>query len=213
MDLADWQRRLSLVGASIKRFGGEASDFLVGQPASEAALAEVERELGRPLPAGLRARFRDDAELVHFEWSLRDSFEPLPEELVGLTMGRWHWALGDIVECEGLRAAHARTHTGEHWQHSLAFAYLQNGDFLAVDTRGAAGRVILLSDSDSTVDGAVLGRDMEDFLGRWTVLGCPGAEVDDLAPFLRATRALEPNGPAGKLWRAWLHLPSLASAA
>ena len=89
------------------------------------------------------------------------------------------------------------------WHNKLGFLEVGNGDMLALDLAPtSSGRVLYLSHDDGEGHGYSLGHDFADFVGRWSELGCPGAEDWQWLPFTQDKNGpLEPNGPRAAEWR------------
>ncbi len=202
--IARWEQALQ----ACRRLGGDARELRICQPASEQAVAAVERELKLPLPSSFRQVLIGFAAEVEFRWFLPDKMA-LPEALRGIFSGECSWSLSHLVELEQSRRGwmenrfpNPEDEYDRVWRNKLAFHSVSNGDLLALDLSLASAPVIYLSHDDGLCHGYKLGADFTDFIDRWTRLGCPGAEGWQMEPFTKSPASLlDPDGENGRLWR------------
>jgi hypothetical protein len=203
--LRQWRTQLD----AIERLGGEIDELVLDEPATEAEVARVEGELGVTLPPVMRNSFLTFARGISVGWSLPDGFQ-LPEPVEQAIGGEITYSLDDIVDSELQRrdwaddviASWEMPEESVTWENKIAFLTLGNGDFLAVDvsTSGREPVVYLSHDGDEYVHCYVLGSDFDDFLTRWTGVGCPSP--DNIEPFTHDfTKPLDPDCENAVLWR------------
>ena len=205
--LRQWQAQSEAIG----RLGGETDQLIVEDPADEAEVARTEQELGLTLPPVMRNSFLTFARGISVGWSLPDGFQ-LPEAVQRAAWGEIEYSLDDVVESELQRrdwasdviASWEMPEITATWENKIAFFTMGNGDFLAVDV-SAAGRepvVYLSHDGDEYSHCYALGGDFDDFLTRWTGVGCPGPECWIMEPFTHDfAKQLDPDCKNAVLWR------------
>jgi cell wall assembly regulator SMI1 len=178
LDGATWMKHWSAAVKAATRLGGEATGPTVSPPASSAAIASVESELGFPLPVSLREVIARFSGAVTFRWHL----PPKPERPAPFS-GQCEWNLDDLPHLEAIRqewfeAVFRDPDADPHdavWQNKLPFMHIANGDLLAIDrAAGPDGPVVYLSHDGDDLNGARLGGNFIDFLDRWTPLDAPG---------------------------------------
>lgn len=200
-----WQAQLD----AIKHLGGETDELIVDEPATEAEVARVEGELGVTLPPVMRNSFLTFARGISVGWQLPANFQ-LPEAVEEATGGEITYSLDGIVDSELQRrdwagdviASWEMPEESATWENKIAFLTLATGDFLAVDvaTPGREAIVYLSHDGNEYVHCYVLGSDFEDFLTRWTGVGCPSP--DNIDPFTHGfTKPLDPDCGNAVSWR------------
>jgi hypothetical protein len=196
-----------------KRLGGEVSDLVIVQPATEHEVALVEAQIGMRLPDSFREVLLQFSSRVEFWWSLPDHIEPPPVD--GIFWGGCWWDLAALPDVEQLRRDWARDVFPDTedpydrvWHDKLTFLVVANGDHLAIDLSDRdAEPVVYLSHEEGETHGYLLGNDFADFVDRWSLLGCPGPEEWKLAPFLPSpTTGLDPYSEEAVQWRQWLGL-------
>ena len=210
--LGRWQAQLD----AIKGLGGKTDELIVDEPASEAEVARVEEELGLTLPPMMRNSFLKFARSVSVGWQLPDGFS-LPEPVEEVTWGEIEYSLGGVVEAERLRcdwaddviASWEIPESTALWENKIGFLAMECGDFLAVDIAkpGREPVVYLSHGGDEDMDDYALGVDFNDFLTRWTGVGCPATDSRTIAPFTHDfTKPLDPDCENAVLWRKALGL-------
>ncbi len=104
---------------------------------------------------------------------------------------------------EYLQSIEAEPHVMATWEKKLPFHRIANGDRLAIDlsTPGLESVVYIVHDPYDT-PGSKLGVDFQDFLARWSALGCPGPERWLWEAFCEGQDSImDPNGTNAALWR------------
>lgn len=211
MQWDSWQSMWEAATAACTKMGGEVRPPEIEPPATEAEVAEVERALGRPLPAAFRTVLTTFSRKVSFYWYLPDEAR-LPEHLEGIFSGGCEWDLTRLAFYEEQRRSWASScfpkpdePYDQVWYNKLPFYPVPNGDFLAVDL-AAADRfpVVYLSHDGGEGHGYELGADFVDFVDRWSRIGCPGAEDWQWLPFTSDARSLiDPDCANARQWREW----------
>jgi hypothetical protein len=93
------------------------------------------------------------------------------------------------------------------WHDKLVFLEVDNGDAIALDLKFSGAPVVYLSHDGSHMHGYRLGDSFVDFMERWSLLGCPGADDWQMEPFISSqTSGLEPYGEKAKQWCEWFGL-------
>ncbi len=205
-----WQATLD----AVQRLGGKASRLSVEPPATESAVASAESSLGHPLPASLKAFFLTGSRRVRFTWSLPDSF-PLPDGFIPGVFGAAHLSLAALADAE-----HRRREIVDYLQSidysperraafsgKLAFCLMANSDLLAIDL-SAPGQepVVYVEHQDDEMQGYRIAEDFQDFLTRWSALGCPGPEWWQWLHFVGEDGRLDPECANARLWKRALGL-------
>jgi hypothetical protein len=217
--LARWKEFLD----ATDRLGGYVETPLeVDSPATEAEVAEVEEQLGFELPSSFRQTLLGFSKRVHFRWDLyeeRQPYKTLPEVVRGLGIGECSWDISKIVGLQdwykdmatvfavpedGIYAQDYQAQYFPTWQNKFAIIQMDNGDYIAIDPIAEGQPVIYLSCMENEYTGYRLGDDFIDFMDKWSLLGCPGSEIDAHLPFISSpTSGLEPFSENAKLWRDW----------
>jgi hypothetical protein len=212
--LERWAARMDAAIGAVVALGrldstaGLRDRVVVGPPATDDELLAVEVAIGLTIPPGLRRLF---AMARSFEAGWHLDADP-PEPFDQIFAGDASWDLDGVAGLiEAYRGWVAKVFPDPLdpydlvWHDKFPFLHVMNGDIVAID---AQGRVVYLSHDDGEGHGALLGRDVEDFLDRWTLLGCPGPEDWQWLPFTHgAESVLEPDGEAGRAWRRWFGIP------
>jgi hypothetical protein len=183
---------------------------IVGPPATEHELKLVEAEINMPIPAGLRGLLAATRSVDAY-WNLPDGVA-MPKGFEDISHGECSWSVGSLAEIHrGYRGWVERVFANvddpydEVWHAKFPFLRVGNGDIVAI---GQDGRVVYLSHDDGEGHGFLLGADVEDFLDRWTAIGCPGPEDACWLPFVEGWESyINPNGDAATQWRRWFGLP------
>lgn len=216
----DWDRivqQWQAVLDAVARLGGEASELVIEAPASEREVTAMERQLDVTLPSSLREALLNFSKKVQFSWYLPEDF-PRPEALEEIAFGGFELSLGRIVEIElrrrevvnQMRAHDAGPEVIASWDKRFAFLDISIGDCLAIEqSRSADEAVIYLSHDDPEVQDQLLGRNFQDFLARWSSLGCPGPEWWGWDAFVGGKHScIDPNCANAKRWKRTLGLDS-----
>lgn len=198
-----------------RRLGGESSELIVEGPATKREVEALEAELEVALPAPLRNVLLNHSKRVHFYWVLPEKMT-LPKPFNDLRVGGCHWSLRSVADAELLRryvVTQVLPTRGDPvlergWDGVFAFQQTDCGDLLAIDLRDPtrAPVVILSHDEDKILEGE-LADDYQDFLRRWSAIGCPPTEWWLLKPFMASNKGpLDPDGHNARLWRKALAL-------
>ncbi|MCC2669378.1 MAG: hypothetical protein K0Q72_1849 [Armatimonadetes bacterium] len=199
--------------AACQRLGGDARELRIAPPATEAEVETVESELGQRLPASFRRVLTDFSAEVEFRWFLPEEL-PRPPAFGDNFCGECRWSLSQLTNVDGGRRewidscfADPEDAYNRVWHHKLGFLQVDNGDVLALDVLATSAPVVYLSHDGGEGHGYQLGADFEDFIDRWSLLGCPGAEDWQMLPFITGpTSFLDPHGANAVLWREFLQL-------
>ncbi len=204
-----WQSVLDAVA----RHGGETSELVIEAPASEEEVAALERELGSTLPASLRETLLSFSKHVEFSWHLPDFAGP--EALKYTNFGGFKLSLDHITKAEldrretieSMRYYGVDPEFIAGWEDKFAFLGMATGDCLAIDHSDTGdGAVLHLSHDDPDVQGWLLGKSFQDFLTRWSPLGCPG-DLWGWYPFVSGKDScIEPTCANAELWKRYLGL-------
>ena len=204
-----WQKTLS----ACNTIGGEARDLKIEQPATEDEVLSVESKLGLRLPETFRKVLIEFSSSVEFNWFLPEI--ELPNEFRQIFCGECSWNLNELIELEDNRKGWMEScfpnpddEYDAVWHNKLAFLHVSNGDLIALDLdKMPEAPVIYLSHDDGEGHGYILGSNFTDFIDRWSLLGCVGAEDWQMLPFISSsTSGLEPNGENAQKWREWFGL-------
>jgi cell wall assembly regulator SMI1 len=191
---------------------------IVGPPADNGAIAEIEKRLGAPLPESLRQVIAQYSSSVDIAWQLREGDKaPLPPEFRGIFAGEIRW---DLAELPDLIAEHAEWVStcfndpddsyNAVWHNKFPIMHVGTGDMIGIETgRSHTGAVVFLSHDDGEGHGYILGTNFEDYIDRLSRIGGVGAEDWQWVRFTSSkTSGLEPDWPLSKRWRTWFGLTS-----
>jgi len=206
----DWISRWNGSRSACELKGGEASALSISGPAFEPEIRSVESALELSLPVDFRRVLLEFSSAVEFSWFLPDDLAR-PEEFREMFSGGCSWNLGRLVEIEEGRRrwvrecfSNAEDSYDLVWHSKLAFLEVGNGDLLALDVNSAEASVVYLSHDDGEGHGYRLADNFIDFIERWSLLGCPGAEDWQLLPFINSPMSgLQPYGENAVKWRDW----------
>jgi hypothetical protein len=182
-------------GAAIRKLGGEVSPIQAGAPATEAEVADVETRLGRNIPIELRSILIEHARSFSFRWE-HSHADALPHPWKHASEGRCLWSLdllallnADLARWKESVYADAADRYGKHWHHAFAVCAtgrsdgtssssdFSGGDFFAIRESVAGEQsVVFLSHDGAAVNGWALANGFDDFLMRWSAIGCVGGE-------------------------------------
>lgn len=210
----DWPRYWEAGLAACSALGGDSQKLKIAPPASESSVVAVEAGLGQRLPESLRRVFLQFSSAVEYRWSLPDAIEPPApfEEIFGCYCA---WDLNKLVLLEQERNGwisscfpNINDDYDAVWHNKLAFTEVGNGDLLALDlSHSDTAPVIYLSHDDGEGHGYKLADNFEDFINRWSLLGCPGPDDILLWPFVISPESgLQPHGENAQRWREWFGL-------
>lgn len=202
---------------ALRKFGVDVDGPEVLEPATLAEIDEVEAQLGLQIPVALRGVFAGVTAGVRWRWQTIGGVD-FNAPFDGIFSGGLEWSLSELVE----------QHRGYQewvdecfsdpddaydaiWLNKLGFAYVPNGDCIAVDlTPQRAGDVVYLSHDDGEGHGFVLAHSLDDLLDRWVPLACPGPEDWQWLPFVPYD--FGPIDPASENGLAWRQLLGLSAA-
>jgi SMI1 / KNR4 family (SUKH-1) len=210
----DLQSRLRFILDSLSRQGFDTRPLVFRQPASEAELVEVERQLQIELPSSLRGVLAFVSAHVEFRW-FAPKDKRFPEPFHQNFSGDIHWSLPLLVQYaldkqQWIETVFKNPHHpyDRVWHDKLAFHEVGNGDYLAIDLDPSSqGRVVYLSHDDGQGHGHVLAASFAQLLEGWAPLGCPGAEDWQWMPFTdNLTGPINPTGTNARQWRELLQL-------
>ena len=181
MPYQTWIDRWNLaIRAAVAR-GATSTRLEIAPPASEGQVVAIESTIGIRLPHEFRATLLNFSRRVSFFWFLRDGDSP-PGPLRGIFCGGCNWDIDRIVEdLNRVRWFSVNACTEDipqHtiWHYKLPFHSIVRGDYIAIDTESADnGRVVYLCHDAMDEPIQWLGSGFEDFMNRWTALGC----IDD----------------------------------
>jgi hypothetical protein len=193
---------------AVSRIGGRADPLRVEPPAILDDVLALEQRLGMSLPAALRDVLLTFSRGMDFCWFLPDDYQ-VSEELRQIFSGRCNWSMESLERChEGIQGWIREVFPDQNneydavWHGKFAFQEVGNGDYLAIDVGAdAPGSVVYLSHDDGRGHGRHLGADFQDFLLRWSRLGCVGAEDWQWLPFTPAGGYLDPSCDLAKSFR------------
>lgn len=198
---------------AVSRLGGRADPLVVEPPATLADVEALEEQLGTSLPAALRDVLLTFSRKVDFRWFLPEDFL-LSDEFREIFRGDCHWSiewLEDFNQEKNKWINEVFPNPSDPydavWHNSLGFHAVGNGDYLAINMRADEPQsVVYLSHDDGEGHGHKLGADFQDFLLRWSRLGCVGAEDWQWLPFESPGGYLDPDSDAAKSFRSLLGL-------
>lgn len=205
-----WEAGLSACSA----LGGHVGELKIAPPATESSVRELESRLGQRLPESLRRVLLQFSSAIEYRWYLPEAVIP-PAPFSEIFGGTCLWDLNMLVSLEEERknwvAACFPNISNSYdavWHNKLAFTEVGNGDLLALDlSSSSAMPVIYLSHDDGEGHGYKLADDFDDFINRWSLLGCPGPEDWQMWPFISSPDSgLEPHNESAQQWRKWFGL-------
>ena len=182
--------------------------------------------LGRKIPSALRSILVSHARSFSFQWE-RDHFHMLPHPWKHACEGRCLWSLDLLpllnADLEAWREnvfPDAADRYQQHWHGvfaacatglsdgSSASTDFDGGDFFAIKEHATDGQpvVFLSHDGFTPLNGRRLADDFDDFLLRWSAIGCVGgASGWGLEYFITDSRGgLDPAGEAAAKFRGFL---------
>jgi len=197
LDFAGWVARAQEFVDRIEGLPGvEVGSRAVEPPVAPEQLGRIEAAIGRPIPGALRQFLTGGASRVDCAYG----YKPIDAELEELrSLLPYETRLyGGARLCAAAELPNHVRSTAEWaretwvaddpeqralWEAGLPFAALDNGDFLALDTRGGSPdpEVIYLCHDDAS---SVVAPTFTEFLARWEKLCYIGPEHWLLDPFL-----------------------------
>ncbi len=213
-----WQAKLATEQWTGKNMRPVTVD--IAPPATLADIATVEARLGMPLPASLVRVLTLFSARVSVVWQLPDDANP-PEPYDEIFSGECNW---DIAALPALYTEDYQSWLDNCfsnpddpydavWHNKFPIMHVPNGDMIAIDLAVPGQPVVYLSHDDGEGHGYRLGNDFEDFIDRFSLLGCPGAEDWQWICFTDGSESgLQAYGAVADGWRAWfgLELPAFA---
>jgi len=180
-------------GEVVRRLGGSSPPIRIGPPATENDVADIELSLARTIPNSLRNVLINHAGCFSFEWT-RAHFQTLPHPWKHAQEGRCLWSLellpalnADVKEWRRSVYSDPADHYAKHWHGVFAVCAtglsdgtststdFSGGDFFAIkDNVHGSEPVLFLSHDGAFVNGQRLADSFEDFLLRWSSIGCVG---------------------------------------
>jgi hypothetical protein len=193
---------------AVSRIGGRADPLRVESPATLGEVLALEQRIGVSLPTALRDVLLTFSRRVDFCWYLPDNYR-ISDELRQIFCGGCNWSIDSLAQCdEGKQDWITEVYPDRDneydavWHEKLAFQAVGNGDYLAIDVGvKAPDSVVYLSHDDGEGHGRRVGANFQDFLLRWSRLGCVGAEDWQWLPFAPAGGYLDPNCDLAKSFR------------
>jgi cell wall assembly regulator SMI1 len=211
----NWITRWEKTIEAIKLIGGDSNGILVGKPATEQQVINIEEKLGYRLPESFRDVLLNFAGSVDFGWELNDCVD-LPEEFREIFAGECIWDVNNLIDIEESREDWVREcfpnpddEYDRVWHNKLAFMSVGNGDEIAIDLEKYPDYtpVVYLSHDGGEGHGYILGQDFKDFIDRWTLIGCPGSEDWQMLPFIDTpTSGINPNCENALEWKRLIGL-------
>ena len=190
-DISTWDVKFARLEAVYRTFSDEAG-LARSAPASEKAVAELERSLGVGLPPSLRQVLLEYSGELSFAGELPKTLE-LPQELRELFSVCIELSLDGILNAEESRQGWVKEvfpnpddSYDKVWHNKLGFMEVGNGDVLAFDLDDSADdkRVVYLSHDDGDGHGRVLGKNFGEFMENLIAVGGCGMEDWQILPFL-----------------------------
>jgi SMI1/KNR4 family protein SUKH-1 len=180
-------------GEAVRRLGGSSPAIRIGPPATEKDVADIELRLARTIPSSLRNVLINHARSFSFEWT-RPHFHTLPHPWKHAQEGRCLWSLellpalnADVKEWRRSVYSDPADRYAKHWHGVFAVCAaglsdgtssstdFSGGDYFAIkDNVHGSEPVVFLSHDGSFVNGQRLADSFEDFLLRWSSIGCIG---------------------------------------
>lgn len=206
-----WEKTLNV----IEKIGGEKTDIKVLKPAKIEEIEKVESQIGTSLPESFREVLLNFSSGVDFSWYLNDALE-LPEELEEIFSGECFWSLDNLVSIEKDRKTWIKecfsdpeNEYDQVWYNKLGFMSVKNGDMIAFDLEKYPEYtpVVYLSHDGGDGHGCILGEDFQDFISKWTEIGCPGSEDWQMIPFMTSPfSGIDPDSGNAVMWKKIINL-------
>jgi len=212
----NWKQRWENALLACSNLGGRADELIIADPAMISDVEKVEAEIHLQLPESFRRVITGFSSSVQMIWFLPSEIK-LPKPLNEIFSGNCEWDLSALPELETERKGwiescfpNPKNSYDKIWHNKLAFLAVGNGDMLALDLSQRPSPVVYLSHDDGRGHGYVLGRDFEDFIEKWSQLGCPGAEDWQMIPFTHdGVSGLDPDCENAHAWRKLFGFSSL----
>jgi hypothetical protein len=212
----NWKQRWENALLACSNLGGRADELVIANPATISDVEKIEAEIQLKLPESFRRVITGYSSSVHMYWRLPTEIE-LPKPFEGIFCGICEWDLSMLPELEARRKGWIEScfpnsdHSYDRvWHNKLAFHGVDNGDMLALDLSKNPSPVVYLSHDDEEMHGYILGMDFEDFIDKWSQLGCPGTEDWQMIPFIHdSVSGLDPDCQNANAWRKLFGFSSL----
>ncbi|TWU09521.1 hypothetical protein CA54_47630 [Symmachiella macrocystis] len=204
----DWETARDLLVAK----GGRVVHFEVAPPATAKEVLEVEKTIGKPLPASFKRVVTQFSKEVNIHVRSVDK-SIIPQTLRTLFFrGEMFliWSLEEVVYLEQERQTMLERSEGERlldpWRHVCILQTCANGDDLVFDESSCCPEAIrFLSIKHAKGNGYLLAENFEDLIHRMTLLALPGYDDNCWLPFAKdSTSMLDPHCENARIWREWL---------
>jgi hypothetical protein len=220
LDYAAWLARAQDFTSGLTRLPGNVTaDVEIAPPLSGAAREELESSLSFPLPLSLRLFLVQGSGDCYCRYVWEPPPEMISQHKEILPYGRdifgglRYWNSDAILSgwqhCQQLAAeavAASEPQYQEYWQQKLPFAFILNGDYLALDLsqQDLEPPVVYIS-HEGEEDGGVIAPSFDAFLQTWEQLCYVGPEAWLLGEFRDpASRLLDPRSDKAKKLRQLL---------
>jgi hypothetical protein len=217
-DCQEWVKRAqSFLERLPERFAGEIeTNVSFAPPLDEAGMRSIESALGFALPRALRVFFRDGSGACNcrYVWKPNETARPVLQSLLGLDYlsgGPNLWEAEYLNENFACCQEYAEDWNDEGdegnekrlWLESLPFAYIENGDYLAVSLAdgGDDPAVVYLAHDDAS---QVIAPSFTQFLAHWERLCYVGPESWLLNNFLDGNGFINADSEQASRLRALL---------
>jgi hypothetical protein len=191
--------------------GNENPVFYFDFPAKEIELSYIERETGISIPSSFRSILQNFSKSISIQWKLQENDLP-PDPFDDTKWGELRWdfrELPDLIRVYNDWKSECFDNPENPydaiWYNKYPFAEILNGDMLAIDLNSSQGSVVYLSDDGATKHGYHLGNSFEDFITRYSQIGCVGYECWVWEPFA-PNGILDPDCENAFAWRKWFGL-------
>jgi len=198
------ENQIGMFAERIGAIGGRWELPVIEGPASEVELADIERQLGQPIPTKFREFAATVSRRIYFDWRLPENLD-LPESLDEIFGGGIDFDIQRLPDHEETRADWQKECFPNEedpydfvWHNKIGFHHVPNGDCLALDSEG---QIIYLSHEDGEGHGYIMAPSFSDLLKRWLPLGCPGPEDWQWLPFVANSKTgINPECKAAQTW-------------
>jgi hypothetical protein len=210
----NWKQRWENALLACSKLGGRADELIIAAPATISEVERIETKIQLKLPESFRRVITRYSSSMQMAWFLPNEIE-LPKPFNEIFSGNCEWDLSALPELEARRKnwievcfPNPEKPYDKIWHNKLAFHAVDNGDMLAFDLSQGSFPVVYLSHDGDESHGYILGKNFEDFVDKWTQLGCPGTEDWQMLPFTHDSMSgLDPNCENARLWKKLFGLP------
>lgn len=204
--------RLNCFKDRVDELGGDTSEIVYKEVATQKEILDIEKELGYKLPDDFRWVFLNISSHIEFFWSLYREDKKLltlPNELAEIFSGSLHFGIDRIPICEQSRQdwidicySDPNDPYNKVFHNKLAFQEVENGDLFAIDLEEETyGKVVYLSHDGSDSHGYVMANSFREFLEEYTKIGCVGGEDWQWETFTNNhTTPIDSNTENAKKW-------------